>query len=490
VESQTPHTHPTSPHQTAADNRDLKQAIETSRMSAYQWLLVTVATFLNALDGYDVLAMAFTATSVTEEFGLSGGELGTLLSTGLIGMAVGSLVVGPLADRFGRQKLLISALAVNALGLALSATAGSALELGAWRVVTGLGIGGILATVTVIVSEYSNWRHRGMAVSIFTAGYGVGATLGGMGATQLIPAFGWRSVFFVGALLTVFAVLLVLAFVPESVDFLRSKQPRNAQAKLDRIARRIGQPGPFDLGRPANIADRGAGSTGLLDRRHRTSTLLLWAAFFLIMFGFYFANSWTPKLLVESGMSEQQGIIGGIMLTMGGTFGSLLYGALTTKWNPRLTLVVFTALSAVTLVLFITTTSIPLLAFSSGVLVGMLINGCLAGLYTVAPQVYGPQLRTTGVGFGIGVGRAGAILAPITVGFMLDAGWSPTQLYIGVAGVVLAAAFAAYGLKPYENGQAPESRTDGDHRGTKSPTDHAAKATDTAKSNEQGQHSV
>ncbi|MCY1157650.1 MAG: transporter, partial [Citricoccus sp.] len=348
MESQTPHTHPTPPHQAAADNRDLKQAIETSRMSAYQWLLVAVATFLNALDGYDVLAMAFTATSVTEEFGLSGGELGTLLSTGLIGMAVGSLVVGPMADRFGRQKLLISALTVNALGLALSATAGSALELGAWRVVTGLGIGGILATVTVIVSEYSNWRHRGMAVSIFTAGYGVGATLGGMGATQLIPAFGWRSVFFVGALLTVFAVLLVLAFVPESVDFLRSRQPRNAQAKLDSIARRIGQPGSFGLGRPASISHRGAGSTGLLERRYRTSTLLLWAAFFLIMFGFYFANSWTPKLLVESGMSEQQGIIGGIMLTMGGTFGSLLYGALTTKWNPRLTLVVFTVLSAVT----------------------------------------------------------------------------------------------------------------------------------------------
>jgi MFS family permease len=114
-------------------------------------------------------------------------------------------------------------------------------------------------------------------------------------------------------------------------------------------------------------------------------------------------------------------------------------------------------LSAVTLVLFITTTSVPWLAFSSGVLVGMLINGCLAGLYTVAPQVYGPQLRTTGVGFGIGVGRIGAILAPITVGFLLDGGWSPTQLYIGVAVVVVAAAFAAFGLKPHAEGQRPAS---------------------------------
>ncbi|HRO29010.1 MFS transporter [Citricoccus sp.] len=481
MESQTPHTPATQPQEatTAVPRRDLKQAIETSPMSAYQWLLVAVATFLNALDGYDVLAMAFTATSVTEEFGLSGGELGTLLSTGLIGMAVGSLVVGPLADRFGRQRLLISALAVNALGLGLSATAGSAVELGAWRVITGLGIGGILATVTVIVSEYSNRRHRGMAVSIFTAGYGVGATLGGMGATQLIPAFGWRSVFFVGAVLTVVAVLLVLAFVPESVDFLRSRQPANAQAKLDRIARRTGQTGSFGLGTAAEASHRGNGPTGLLDRRYRTSTVLLWVAFFLIMFGFYFANSWTPKLLVETGMSEQQGIIGGIMLTLGGTFGSLLYGVLTTRWNPRLTLVVFTVLSALTLVLFITTTSIPLVAFSSGVLVGMLINGCLAGLYTVAPQVYGPQLRTTGVGFAIGVGRAGAILAPITVGFLLDAGWSPTQLYIGVAVVVLAAAFAAFGLRPYQDNPSGASGADGDHPAAVSPGAPAAPSRET-----------
>ncbi|HRO95046.1 MFS transporter [Citricoccus sp.] len=481
MEAQTPHTPATQPQEapTAVPRRDLKQAIETSPMSAYQWLLVAVATFLNALDGYDVLAMAFTATSVTEEFGLSGGELGTLLSTGLIGMAVGSLVVGPLADRFGRQRLLISALAVNALGLGLSATAGSAVELGAWRVITGLGIGGILATVTVIVSEYSNRRHRGMAVSIFTAGYGVGATLGGMGATQLIPAFGWRSVFFVGAVLTVVAVLLVLAFVPESVDFLRSRQPANAQAKLDRIARRTGQTGSFGLGTAAEASHRGNGPTGLLDRRYRTSTVLLWVAFFLIMFGFYFANSWTPKLLVETGMSEQQGIIGGIMLTLGGTFGSLLYGVLTTRWNPRLTLVVFTVLSALTLVLFITTTSIPLVAFSSGVLVGMLINGCLAGLYTVAPQVYGPQLRTTGVGFAIGVGRAGAILAPITVGFLLDAGWSPTQLYIGVAVVVLAAAFAAFGLRPYQGNPSGASGADGDHPAVVSSGSPAAPSRET-----------
>ena len=427
---------------------DIRNKIDISRMSPYQWVIVALAAFLNALDGYDVLAMAFTATSVTEEFGLTGSQLGWLLSSGLIGMAVGALAFGPFADRFGRRRMLMAALSVNAVGLFLSAIAGSALELGIWRIVTGLGVGGILATVTVLTSEYSNTRYRGMAVSIYTAGYGLGATLGGMGATALIPTFGWRSVFLTGGLLTITSIVLVLLLVPESVDYLRTRRPANAQRELARIVRRLRIQGPVELGGAPETNGPQKNSVGqLLSRRYRATTLLLWCSFFLIMFGFYFANSWTPRLLVESGMTEQQGIIGGLMLTMGGTFGSLLYGALTTKWAPRLTLIVFTVLSAGTLVLFITTTSIPPLAFSAGVLVGMLINGCIAGLYTVTPQAYDPSVRTTGVGWGIGVGRAGAVLAPILVGALLDAGWTPTALYLGVSGVVVFAAIALWRLR-------------------------------------------
>lgn len=430
---------------------DIRKAIDITPMGGFQWYLIGLATFLNALDGYDVLAMAFTATSVTEEFGLTGSQLGLLLSSGLIGMALGSLILGPFADRLGRRRILILALSINLLGLALSATAGSAVELGIWRVVTGLGIGGILATVTVLTSEYSNNKNRGMAVSIFTAGYGLGATLGGALATQLIPAFGWRSVFAAGAAATLFSLVLVIVSIPESVDYLRVKRPAGAEAKMEKIARRLGKTATTEVAVPA----AGTGESeqvklsSLLTGQFKLTTYKLWAAFFIIMFGFYFANTWTPQLLVESGMTENQGIIGGLALTLGGTFGSLLYGLITIRFDARHTLMVFSALSAATLVVFITTTSIPALAFLSGVLVGMLINGCVAGLYTVTPASYPSELRTTGVGWGIGVGRFGAILAPITVGALLDAGWTPVYLYTGVAVVVVLAAVALIGIKPY-----------------------------------------
>lgn len=428
---------------------DIRKTIDTTPMSGFQWYIVGLATFLNALDGYDVLAMAFTANAVSGEFGLNGSQLGLLLSAGLVGMALGSLILGPFADKLGRRRILIISLLINLVGLALSATAGSSTELAIWRVVTGIGIGGILATVTVITSEYSNNKNRGMAVSIYTAGYGLGATLGGLLAARLIPEFGWRSVFLAGAAATLASLILVVVSIPESVDYLRVKRPAGAEEKALKIARRIGKPDTIGLGtvNPADSAQ--VKLSDLLSGPFKVTTLKLWAAFFFIMFGFYFANSWTPKLLVESGMTENQGIIGGLALTLGGTFGSLIYGVITTRFNSRHTLMVFTVLSALTLVVFITTTSIPMLAFGSGVLVGMLINGCVAGLYTVTPAAYPSALRTTGVGWGIGIGRFGAIFAPITVGALLDAGWTPPSLYAAVAVVVVLAAVALIGIRPY-----------------------------------------
>ena len=122
---------------------NIRQTIDTTPMGRMQWYIIGLATFLNALDGYDILAMTFSSSAVREEFDLTGSQSGLLLSAALIGMTVGSLTLGPLADRMGRRRILIASLLVNFAGLALSATAGSATELGLWRVVTGVGIGGI-----------------------------------------------------------------------------------------------------------------------------------------------------------------------------------------------------------------------------------------------------------------------------------------------------------------------------------------------------------
>ncbi|NLZ58000.1 MAG: MFS transporter, partial [Corynebacterium sp.] len=181
---------------------DIRTLIDARVMTRYQWFIIAIATFLNAMDGYDILAMAFTANSVAAEFGLSGSQLGLVISLGFIGMGVGSLTLGPLGDRLGRRPILLAALTLDGIGLLWSGVAGSATELGMARLLTGIGVGGVLTVVTVITSEYSNKRNRGMAISIYAAGYGVGATLGGLLAAQLIPTVGWRVVFLAGAALS------------------------------------------------------------------------------------------------------------------------------------------------------------------------------------------------------------------------------------------------------------------------------------------------
>ncbi len=430
---------------------NLRNTISSSPMSAYQWGIVVIAAIMNLLDGFDVLALAFTATAIRQEFGLSGIQLGTLLSAGLFGMAAGSLFLAPVADKIGRRPLLMIAVLLSAVGMFGSAYSGSQFWLGVWRVITGLGVGGILVGTNVLTSEYSSRRWRSLAISIYAAGFGVGAVLGGMFAVMLQTEYGWRSVFLAGAVLTTICLVVIVVWLPESIDFLLVKQPKNAQAKLNRITVKMGLGNQWTLPeKPVPTAVTRLPFSRLLDQTYRRSSILLWLAFFSIMFSFYFISSWTPALLKEAGMTVEQSVSIGMMISLGGTVGALLYGLLATYWRAKSVLLFFTVVAAGVVVLFILSSTVLWLAMVLGILVGALINGCISGLYTLNPSVYAADIRSTGVGTAIGVGRIGAILAPTIAGLLLDQGWDKQDLYIGVAIVLLISTVALTYLKSYQ----------------------------------------
>lgn len=424
---------------------DIRQLIDTSRMTGYQWFIIAIALFVNALDGYDMVAMAFASTTVTEEFGLTGGQLGWLLSSALIGIGLGSLLLAPLADRFGRRFLITLALSIDLLGLVLTALAPSFGVLLIARALTGVGVGGILAGITVLVSEYSNLRFRGLAMAIYACGYGLGASLCGVIAGRYIPTHGWEIIFWVGAALTAVSLVLTTAFIPESPDFLAAN---GREDKVRAVAARLGHGTNVTVSAPTASADRGS-FTDLLAPQFRSTTIKLWIGFTLVMFAFTFANQWTPKLLTEAGLTAEQGILGGIMLSFGGTIGAIVFGIISTKIDSRPLLVAFSLASAVILVGFIFAASTPTLMFALGVGVGLFLNACVSGLYTVTPEAYPSAIRTTGVGTTLAVGRAGAIASPILAGYLLDAGWTPGALYTGAAVAVVGAAVALIGVKAY-----------------------------------------
>lgn len=239
--------------------------------------------------------------------------------------------------------------------------------------------------------------------------------------------------------------------VPESPSFLYNRKPHNSQAKLEVIARRLGFDEPVDIdARPAASAggaDSGTGIMALFNRQNRRVTFVVWTTFFIIMFGFYFVNSWTPRLMHETGLTDTLSMIVTVGLTLGGAIGSVVFGLFTSRWSTRTVLMTFSVVAAVLMAIFIFMAQWIAVVVVFGVLVGMSINGCIAGLYVLTPQSYPSTLRSTGAGWGIGIGRFGAIIAPTATGALLDGGWSPQLIYVFVGAVLLLASLVLMGMR-------------------------------------------
>ncbi|MCX4176973.1 MULTISPECIES: MFS transporter [Paraburkholderia] len=424
---------------------DLRKTIDESPMTRFQNIVVTVCILLNMLDGFDVLSMAFTAAHISAEWNLNGTKIGLLLSAGLFGMGAGSLFIAPLADRLGRRTIILVCLMTIAGGMLASSMAQSVAQLAILRAVTGLGIGGMLASLTVITSEYSSDRWRSGAISMQSTGYALGATIGGIIAGILLSHAGWRSVFASGGLATAAMLPVVFALMPESLDYITAKRPTGALEKINKILARMGHVPvnvlPLIGDRLEDLRDTETSSTAasLFHPALLVRTLTIWASFFLVMASFYFVMSWTPKLLVQSGMSASQGITGAVLLNVGGIFGCTLFSALSSRLKLRTLLYTYLLVGVVALVAFGNGTHSLQVSMLLAVLIGAAISGCVGGLYSLAPMLYPTESRATGMGWAIGMGRIGAILAPMSVGALIDAGWKVGHLYFLFAVPLLAA---------------------------------------------------
>jgi MFS transporter, AAHS family, vanillate permease len=227
--------------------------------------VIALGVGLNMLDGFDVLAMSFAASGVKADWHLLDSQLGALLSAGLVGMGLGSLTLGPCADRWGRRIIVLYSVALAGLGM------------------------------------------LGTALAIYATGYSIGATIGGALAAYSIPRYGWRAAFVIGGALSLLMLPLAWRKLPDSLDFLLTRKP------------------PLELGRVDTVL-RGQDSVGAqLRLLMRPSTLLVWIVFFCTMASFYFILSWTPRLLNAAGLSAGQGMTGGVLLNLGGIAGCALF---------------------------------------------------------------------------------------------------------------------------------------------------------------------
>ncbi len=425
----------------------IHETIDTGPMSRFQVVAVLICITLNMLDGFDVLVMAFAASDVQKEWSLSGSQLGVLLSSGLFGMAAGSMFLAPFADRFGRRALILTCLLLITAGMLMSAAATGPTMLSGLRALTGIGIGGMLASLNVITGEYSSNRWRSAAISMQATGYPIGATIGGIIAAWLIVRFGWRSIFLFGGLMSGLMIPLVLARLPESLDFLLARRPTGALDKLNHLLKQMNRESIAELPPIEDVATPHARLADLFRGGWAASTLLIWLSFFMVMLGFYFVLSWTPRLLVAAGMSTQQGITGGVLLNIGGIIGGSAFAWLSVKGSLKGLASLSMFLTVIALVAYGYYSGALGLAFVLAILSGIFIFAAMVSLYAITPALYPAAVRTTGMGWAIGIGRLGAILAPLLAGVLVDGGWQAAHLYYLYAVPLAIAMLAVRGLR-------------------------------------------
>ena len=416
-------------------------------MSRFQIFAVVLCALINILDGFDALAIAYTAPAISTEWSLSPGALGIVFSAGFFGMAVGALTLGTLSDRIGRRRMILLSLATLVLTMGLTATADTVAILLTYRFCSGLAIGSMLASITAITAEYSPDAKRNFMICIVQATYAVGAALGGFLAAYLVEDYGWRSVFSVGALLNGILFIAVYFLLPESLAYLLNRQPDGGLPRANAIIAKLGGVELTAWPERERQADSAGGVKMLFQRDARQWTLLLWLATFSAMFGTYFLMSWIPKIVVDAGLSLEKAIWIGMSINAGGLVGILWLGYRSAVSGLRYMIALFMGLAGILMILFGFLGNQVTLLMAVAVAMGFFGQGGFIGLYSVAARLYPTSVRATGIGWAIGLGRVGAIIGPSVAGVLIGLGWERHDYFMILSLPFFVGAVAVWLLK-------------------------------------------
>ena len=416
---------------------DIRNRISEGPLVFNQLLIIVICFLINIADGFDVLAMSYAAPALRADWGVEATELGVIFSAALAGMTMGAMFLSPLSDRFGRRTLILASVGLSSAAMLATPFTSSITELVVVRFLTGLGIGGVLASAASMATEYSPGRYRSFAVIFVQSGYSVGSVIAGPIAAHVIPADGWQQLFWYGGLLTASLFFVALFLLPESIDYIALKRGNDERRlkKINRLLNRIQRESVDSLPAPADASANTTGAiTSLLNSEYRNRTLTLWIIFFAAFWSTYLLVNWIPTLFVTSGLTQQQGIFALTLYTLGGLVGAWVLGYLSTLMPlTRLIITMFSA-TAVMLGVFAALGSNSLTLLNALVLIiGFCFTAGFTAMYAVAAQNYPTEIRTTGVGWCIGLGRFGAILSPMVAGVMVSAGWGMSGLFLTIA---------------------------------------------------------
>lgn len=427
---------------------DVRELINTNPLSRYQKLVIFLGFCVIALDGFDIAIMGFIAPTLKQEWGVSNHELGFVISTALIGLALGALFSGPLADWLGRKKIIINSVFFFGFWTIATAFSQNIEQMIFFRFMTGLGLGAAMPNMSTLVSEYAPERQRSFIITVIFCGFTFGAAVGGFAASWLIPQFGWHSLMALGGILPLLFAPLLIWKLPESARFLVIKQA--PVARIHAILQRC-YPGQVSENVSFILPQQPIKSSAMrivLSRDYLFGSLMLWLIYFMGLFLVYILGSWLPTLVKEIGLTVSQAAIMTALYQAGGTVGSLFAGWLMDKINPHRALGIIYAVGGLfTMAIGYAGVNFPLLC-SLAFVSGACLNGANTGMNALSARFYPTQARATGSSWMHGVGRIGAILSAFAGAEMLAMGFDFRSVFL-ILGIPAALTILGLAAKSY-----------------------------------------
>jgi AAHS family 4-hydroxybenzoate transporter-like MFS transporter len=422
----------------AARTIDVQEFIDAHPLSAVQRRIVALCFLVVALDGFDVAIVGHIAPALRAEWSLDVAALGPLFAAGLFGLMIGAFLVGPLADRYGRKRLLVlSVVAFGGTSVA-SAFAADVPTLNGLRFLTGLGLGGAMPTAITLTSEFCPTSRRSSLVTIMFCGFTLGSALGGLVAAQIVTEYGWRPLLVIGGIAPLLLAPVLVGAVPESVRYLAAM--RDGTPRIVATLQRIAPEAALDDATFSHARHEGGSPVRALFARHvRTGTLLFWLAFFMSLLVVYLLSNWMPTLIQRSGLSLRRASLITASFQVGGTVGAIGLGWLMDRMAPHRVIGIAYLAAAAFVTLMGATTGAPWLMALAVFGAGFCVSGGQVGANALVAAFYPTACRTTGVSWALGVGRSGSIVGSLVGGLMLTQGWGLGTIYgLGAIPVVVA----------------------------------------------------
>jgi AAHS family 4-hydroxybenzoate transporter-like MFS transporter len=418
---------------TTAAAVNVPDLIDEQKVGSFQIRILILCALAALLDGFAAQMIGYLAPSVAREMHLSPAALTTVFAWGLVGLMLGALIFGPVADRFGRKPVIVICTIFYGVITLATAKADSGANLAMLRFLAGLGFGGVMPNAIALTAEYSPHRRRSTMITIMFCGFPIGASIAGFATVPILQAFSWRGVFVLAGIMPLLLAPVLIALLPESIRHLaiHGGEPARVASLLAQVNSKL----VFPSG--TNFVVREERAAGLpvvhLFRQGRAiPTILLWIGFFMSLIDIYLLTSWLPTVFHNAGITLSLAVIATAVFQGGGVIASLALGSLVDRFGSYRVLSITYFLGAVCVALLGYSHSIGAIMLCT-FFAGAGVIGGQTGANALAASFYPTYIRSTGVGWALGIGRIGSVVGPIFGGIMLSLRLPLTTVFLAGA---------------------------------------------------------